>query len=174
MSILDSLFIGVFGIVVVFIVLVGLSLLLRLQSALISWFLQKKPAKAFVPEAADVVTVAASVATDAFFDTPPSIRAPVAEPVTVPEPAPAPALAPVFPSRPAAARNEVVTAPVPGTVIEIMTTVGAKVKRGDLLLLLEAMKMDNGVAATRDGTVTRILTSCGKSVIAGTPLIVIQ
>ncbi len=149
MSIGDSLFVGLFGMSVVFIVLVGLSLLLRAQSALITWFSPKKPVKPVVSEAADDELVAA----DASFDTPPSI---------------------FEPSWSEDAGSETVTSPVSGTVIEIMTAVGAKVKRGDLLLLLEAMRMENGVAATRDGTVTQILTSCGKTVVTGTPLIVIQ
>lgn len=174
MSVLDSLFVGAFGMTVVFIVLIGLSLLLRFQSALISRFSQKKPDKSVVTETVDVVPVATSAVAETAFGTPPSVQVPVEPPATVLETVAAPTQASTFHARPAAAGNGVVTAPVAGTVIEIMTAVGVNVKRGDLLILLEAMKMENGIAATRDGTVTKILTSCGKSCIAGTPLVVIQ
>lgn len=186
MSVIDSLFVGVFGIVVVFVVLFGLGLLLRLQSALVNRFTNKKPVDKHIAEAADVVPVAVSAvasvsaATSASVETPPSIRipSPAPEPVVAPVPvvAPEPEPVPIILSHigHAAAGKEMVTAPVSGTVIEVITTVGARVKRGDILLFLEAMKMDNGIAATRDGTVTEIFTYRGASVIAGTPLIKIQ
>ena len=192
MSILESLFVGVFGMAVVFVVLVGLNLLLRLQSALITRFSQKKSAKTHVSEAAEAALGAAQAQTDELegadvsratdvpvgtqpcTQVPVAARMPVVATMAVRAPASMPIPAPAFHTRPSADGNNIVIAPVAGTVIEIMTVVGARVKRGDLLLLLEAMKMENGIAATRDGTVTHILTVCGKSVIAGKPLVVIQ
>ncbi|NLA85805.1 MAG: biotin/lipoyl-binding protein [Clostridiales bacterium] len=69
--------------------------------------------------------------------------------------------------------SEVVTSPVPGTVLELKVDVGTAVKRGDSLMVLEAMKMEYEINASSDGTVTQIFTSVGAAVEAGTPLIVI-
>ena len=64
-----------------------------------------------------------------------------------------------------------VCAPLPGTVLEIKVAVGEKVKKGQVLLLIEAMKMENEIAAPQDGIVKAIHTSKGQSVQTGSALI---
>lgn len=63
-----------------------------------------------------------------------------------------------------AANGEAIKAPIPGTVLEIKVSTGAKVKKGDILLIIEAMKMENEVLAPKDGVVTEVLVSKGASV----------
>ena len=62
---------------------------------------------------------------------------------------------------------------MPGNVLRIEVTQGAAVKKGQLLLILEAMKMENEIVAPRDGTIAQIVTSKGAVVETGTPLIVL-
>ena len=106
--------------------------------------------------------------------------APVAAPVAAPTPvaAPAPAAAPVAAPAPAAApaataNGEKVTAPIPGTILSIKVKVGDAVKSGDVLCVLEAMKMENDITAPCDGTVAQICTNQGATVDTGDALIVI-
>ena len=95
--------------------------------------------------------------------------------------APAPAAAPAAPAAaPAAAAapavtaaGETITAPMPGNILRIEVTQGAAVKKGQILLILEAMKMENEIVAPRDGTVAQIVTSKGATVDTGAPLIVL-
>ena len=94
--------------------------------------------------------------------------------------APAPVAAPVAaaPAAPAAApavtgAGEVVSAPMPGTIIKVNVSVGQAVKAGDVLVVLEAMKMENDITAPKDGTITQVVTSKGASVSSGDPLVVI-
>lgn len=77
--------------------------------------------------------------------------APVAAPAPAPTPAPAPA--PVA-AAPAGGAN--VTAPMPGTVLNVVAPVGTAVKAGDVILILEAMKMENDIVAPCDGTVASV------------------
>ncbi len=77
--------------------------------------------------------------------------APAPAPVAAPAPAPAPA--PVA-AAPAGGAN--VTAPMPGTVLNVVAPVGTAVKAGDVILILEAMKMENDIVAPCDGTVASI------------------
>lgn len=79
-------------------------------------------------------------------------------------PAPAPAAAPT-------GGGEVIAAPMPGTILDIKVTEGQAVKAGDILLILEAMKMENEIVAPADGTVKGIHTSKGTSVSSGDALI---
>lgn len=94
--------------------------------------------------------------------------------------APAPAAAPAAPAAapaPAAAApagGEQVTSPMPGTILDIKVSQGAAVKEGDVLMILEAMKMENEIMCPRSGTVASINTSKGASVESGTLLCVIQ
>ncbi len=83
---------------------------------------------------------------------------------------PAPAAAP---SPEAAAAGVRVKAPMPGAILEVKTAVGKTVKAGDVLFILEAMKMENEVAAPADGTVRQILTPKGSAVETDTVLAVI-
>jgi glutaconyl-CoA/methylmalonyl-CoA decarboxylase subunit gamma len=64
-----------------------------------------------------------------------------------------------------------VPAPMPGSIIELKVREGDTVKKGDVLLILEAMKMENEVTAPRGGTVTRILVKKGDTVNSGDPLL---
>ncbi len=65
-------------------------------------------------------------------------------------------------------------APLPGVVTEIKVTVGDEVKKGDTIVVLEAMKMANNLEAEKDGKVTAICVKQGESVMEDTPLVVIE
>ena len=91
--------------------------------------------------------------------------------------APAPAaVAPAAPAPAAAAPEggEQVTAPMPGTILSINVAAGDTVKRGQVLMILEAMKMENEIMCPCDGKVASVNTSKGASVESGTLLCVIQ
>ena len=85
-------------------------------------------------------------------------------------PAPAPAPAPAA----AAAGGNTVTSPMPGKVLDIKVKEGDPVKVGQVLLILEAMKMENEIMADRNGTVDKILTSVGTAVNSGDALITLR
>ena len=89
-------------------------------------------------------------------------------------PAPAPA-APVAaaPAAAALAAGEVVKSPMPGNILKINVTLGQKVKEGDVLIVLEAMKMENEIVAPKAGSVAQIAVSKGQVVETGSPLVVI-
>ena len=65
------------------------------------------------------------------------------------------------------------TAPLPGVIIEVSVKVGDAVKAGDQVAVLEAMKMENAIEATCDGTVTAISVNKGDSVLEGAPIVTI-
>ena len=91
--------------------------------------------------------------------------------------APAPAAASPAAPAPAAAApegGEQVTAPMPGTILSINVAAGDTVKRGQVLMILEAMKMENEIMCPCDGKVVSVNTSKGSSVESGTLLCVIQ
>lgn len=67
-----------------------------------------------------------------------------------------------------------VDAPMPGTILDIKVAEGAKVSSGDVLIVLEAMKMENDIVAPKDGTVASINVNKGDSVEAGQALITIN
>lgn len=96
--------------------------------------------------------------------------------VTAPAPkaAAAPAAAPAA-AAPAAApgTGAKVEAPLPGTITDIKVSVGQQVKKGDTVLVLEAMKMQNNIEAENDGQVTSVLVKIGDTVMEGTPLVTI-
>lgn len=89
--------------------------------------------------------------------------APAAAPASAP--APAPAAAPV------AAGSVSVDAPMPGNILDIKVSNGASVKAGDVLLILEAMKMENEIVAPQDGTVASVNVNKGDTVEAGQTLV---
>jgi glutaconyl-CoA decarboxylase len=243
MTVLDSLLVGVFGLSVVFVVLIGLSLLVRLQSGLYARLTNRKTSEAAaiadheketaageaaapaVPDAetgkaaaalpgkavssgtenhqpsagprsntgecrvisaerltltVNNITYQVQVEEEAEKTAPLKVSRP-SEPAVfaAPSPAavkpvPAPPMQAQAPAVPADGAGGIITAPVPGTVIDIKTAVGAAVKRGDILVLLEAMKMENEIMAAMDGTVAQILTAKGAAVDMGAPLVVIR
>ena len=97
--------------------------------------------------------------------------APVAPKATpAPQPAPAPA-APKAADVPAGGKK--VVSPLPGSIIKVAVSEGQAVKKGDLLLTLESMKMENQVLADCDGTVTKIAVSAGQNVMQDDLLVVL-
>lgn len=99
----------------------------------------------------------------------PAVAAPAAAPVAVATAA-APAAAP---AAGALAAGEVITSPMPGNILKINVAQGQHVNEGDVLIVLEAMKMENEISATKSGTVAQINVTNGAVVETGTPLVVI-
>ena len=66
-----------------------------------------------------------------------------------------------------------VTAPMPGKILKVNASNGQAVKKGDLLIVLEAMKMENEILAPRDGSVSQVVVSKGSTVDTGAPLVVL-
>lgn len=95
----------------------------------------------------------------AITDAAPVAAAPAAAPAAAAAPAPAPAAAPA-----ASAAGVQVTAPMPGNILNVNITMGQAVKRGDVLFILEAMKMENDIVAPEDGVVKQILVQKGAAV----------
>ena len=86
------------------------------------------------------------------------------------------AAAPAAPAAPAAgalAAGEVIKSPMPGNVLKINVAQGQSVKEGDVLIVLEAMKMENEIVSTKSGTVAQIVVSKGAVVETDSPLVVI-
>lgn len=102
----------------------------------------------------------------------PAAPAPVAAAPVAAAPAAAPA-APAAPAGAALAAGEVVKSPMPGNILKINVSQGQKVNEGDVLIVLEAMKMENEIVATKSGTVAQIVTAKGAVVETGAPLVVI-
>lgn len=99
--------------------------------------------------------------------------APVAAPAQTAAPAPSAAAQPAAPAAPAAGAGTVVPTPMPGVIIEVSVREGEAVKTGQKIAVLEAMKMENEISATKDGTVSRIHVTKGASVNEGDPIITI-
>ena len=102
-----------------------------------------------------------------------STAAPMAAPVAAPQPAPTVSTA--APAQPAAAAGAgtPVKAPLPGTINAINVKVGDTVAVGDVVVILEAMKMQNNIEAENAGTVTSILVNPGDSVMEGAVMLTI-
>ena len=96
--------------------------------------------------------------------------APVAAPVAAPAPV-APKAAPQK-AAPVAAGLKI-NAPMPGNILSVKVQSGAKVKKGDVLLVLEAMKMENEIIAPQDGTVAQVAVAKGATVNSGDVLVVL-
>lgn len=93
-----------------------------------------------------------------------------AAPAPVKAAAPAPKAAP---KKAAAGAGEKVAAPMPGTIVSVNVSDGQAVKKGDVLVVLEAMKMENEIKSPKDGTVTGIAVNKGESVDTGATLVTI-
>lgn len=99
-----------------------------------------------------------------------SSSAPVAAaPVQAAAPAPAAA-----PAAPASAGSVKVESPMPGTIVDIKVSAGQAVKAGDVLIVLEAMKMENEIKAPSDGTVASVNVDKGASVDTGSLLVTLS
>jgi len=92
--------------------------------------------------------------------------APVAAPAAAPVAAPAPAAAP--------AGGEPITSPMPGNILAVNVAAGDTVKKGQVLMILEAMKMENEIMCPRDGKVVSVAVNKGATVESGTLLCTIQ
>ena len=105
------------------------------------------------------------------------VAAPKAVAAPAPKPAPAPAAAPTPAPAPAPAAAPVggnkINSPLPGSVISVAVKEGQAVKKGDTLLVLESMKMENPILSDCDGTVTKIAVAAGQSVMQDDLLVVI-
>ena len=113
--------------------------------------------------------VAAPKATPA----PKAAPAPAAAPNAAPAPAPAPAPKAAPAPAPAPAGGKALKAPLPGVIKDIKVAVGDQVKEGQVVLILEAMKMENEINAECDGTITAISVNKDDSVLEGTVLLTI-
>ena len=98
--------------------------------------------------------------------------APAPKPQPAPQPQPA-APAPAAPKPAAPAGGYKVVSPLPGSVVKVAVAVGADVKKGDVLLTLESMKMENNILAEKDGKVTAVMVSAGQSVMQDDVLVVL-
>ena len=96
-----------------------------------------------------------------------------AAPVAV-APVAAPAAAPAAPAAAAVtAAGEAVNAPMPGTILKVNVSQGQAVKEGDVLCVLEAMKMENEIMAPKAGVINQVVVSKGASVNTGDALVII-
>jgi len=89
--------------------------------------------------------------------------------------APAPAPAPAAPAAPVArAAGEVVPCPMPGTIVDVLVTAGEAIKSGQVLVILEAMKMENEIVSPRDGIVAQVVVAKGNTPNSDDPLVILQ
>ena len=105
------------------------------------------------------------------------VSAAAAAPAAAPAPAPAKAAAPEKKpaAKPAApAGGEVISSPMPGTIVSVAVSAGQSVKKGAVLVVLEAMKMENEIMAPHDAKIAAVLVNKGDSVESGTPLVSFQ
>jgi len=116
----------------------------------------------------------ASQPTQAYTPPTPVASAPVAQtqPASPAPVAPAPAPSPA-PSTPAPAGATTVSAPMPGKILKVSVQPGSAVKSGELLLVLEAMKMENEILSPASGTVKEVRVKAGDSVNTGDTLVII-
>ena len=92
---------------------------------------------------------------------------PISQPQAQTAPAPAASAAP-------AGKGQPVSAPMPGTILEVRCQSNQKVKAGDILFILEAMKMENEITAPEDGTITAVCVNKNSTVETGTVLCTLE
>ena len=85
----------------------------------------------------------------------------------------APTTTVVKPAAPSSGKSGV-KSPLPGVILDIKVNVGDAVKKGQTIIILEAMKMENNINADKDGKITAINVSKGESVLEGTDLVIIE
>ena len=95
-------------------------------------------------------------------------------PAAAPAAAPAPVAAPAPAAAPAPVAGEAVVAPMPGNILKVAVSAGQSVKEGDLLVVLEAMKMENEIFAPKSGTVAQVLVQKGATVDTGATMVVLN
>jgi glutaconyl-CoA decarboxylase len=103
----------------------------------------------------------------------PAPRAEAPKPAAPKPAAPKPAAAPPKPAAPVSGGGERITAPIPGKVMSVMAKVGDSVSAGQVLLVIEAMKMENNIISPIDGTVKEIAVSNNADVSTGDLLVVV-
>jgi biotin carboxyl carrier protein len=92
------------------------------------------------------------------------VAAPAAAPAPAPQAAPAPVAAPAAAAAPSAAGSVKITAPMPGSILAVNVNAGETVTKGQVLVILEAMKMENEILAPQDGVVASVAVKKGDSV----------
>ena len=102
---------------------------------------------------------------------PAQAAAPVAAPAATAAPA---AAAPAVAAPVVTGAGEAVNAPMPGTILKVAVEKGQAVKEGQLLVILEAMKMENEILAPKNGTITQVAVQKGVAVNTGDPLVFID
>nr|WP_319488055.1 biotin/lipoyl-containing protein [uncultured Caproiciproducens sp.] len=100
----------------------------------------------------------------------PSVKA---APANIPA-APAPAAAAPAPKAAVPSDAELISCPMPGTIVSVNVKLGQSIKKSDVLVVLEAMKMENEIMAPHDAVVAAIHVNKGDSVDSGTPLVSLQ
>mgnify|MGYP000419392803 CR=1 FL=1 len=98
----------------------------------------------------------------------------VVKPVARPAAPPAPPAPPVVKPAAASTGKSGVKSPLPGVILDIKVNVGDTVKKGQVIIILEAMKMENNINADKDGKITAINVNKGDSVLEGTDLVIIE
>ncbi len=111
-----------------------------------------------VVQAVTPVPAARTITAPAAAAAPAPASAPQANKAEEPAPAPAPA---------GQAGSIKINSPMPGKIISLKANIGQSIKKGEVILILEAMKMENEIVATEDGTVASINVSAGQTVEAG-------
>jgi glutaconyl-CoA/methylmalonyl-CoA decarboxylase subunit gamma len=126
-------------------------------------------------EAAPMTAPAVSVRPTQYVSAP---KAPAAPPVSPAPPSPPPAAAkPAPPPKPVSqpvVGGTAVSAPMPGVILNVLVSAGQAVKAGEVLLILEAMKMENEVTSPATGTVKEVAVSKGSNVNTGDLMVVIE
>ncbi len=149
-----------------------------ITEALVSTYEIAVNGETFVVEVGDVTTSPVTVSVNgeaksvAFREI--TASAPAAIPVVAAKPAPVAQAAPIAKPAPVGtAKGEIIKAPMPGKILSVRVQVGTKIKEGDTVCTLEAMKMEMPIAATAAGTVQAIHISVGTNVAFDDPLVTV-